>query len=139
MIKRNNLTLSPSTSGWFDVRYGDLFVLTVSADGIHRVLGAFFYDLNFNGNGQINVLRAPMDSYMHNNDKGRDDLKVDGVGVFRLVDCEAGVAIVMNNLGVNQSLCLITDDGELQLANHVSVVPIATADVIPGRPRVWRQ
>ena len=139
MINRSNLTLSSSSTGWLDVYYDDWIVLGVAADGLHRYIGAFSDDLSVNGDGQINVLRNPMDSYMHNNDDGWETIKVNGVGVFRLVDCEAGVAIVMDNLGLNQSLCLITDEGELQLAAHVSVIPIAVSDEYIRRPRVWRQ
>ena len=140
MIDRNKLTLSSFTSDtWFDLYYDDFLVLGVAADGLHRYIGTFSDDLSVNGDGQINVLRNTMDSYIHNNDEGRDTLKVDGVGVFRLVDCEAGVAIVTDNLVMNQSLCLITDKGELQLAAHVSVIPIAVSDEYIRRPRVWRQ
>ena len=77
---------------------------------------------------------------MHNNDDGWETIKVNGVGVFRLVDCESGVAIVVRvGYGMNQSLCLITDEGELQLAARVSSVPIAVFDDATRRPRVWRQ
>ena len=139
MINRSNLTLSSSSTGWLDVYYDDWIVLGVAADGLHRYIGAFSDDLSVNGDGQINVLRNPMDSYMHNNDDGWETIKVNGVGVFRLVDCEAGVAIVMDKFGMNQSLCLITDEGELQLAQHISLVPIAVFDDATRRPRVWRQ